>query len=290
MVYWRAIVGVGLVLALAGCGGEAGPSGFDAGGEAPIGGTTTEGGGAHDEDEGGLPPTSTTTYGDTTTWGGDGSTGGVEDTLFGMSDDMPLVADIPDIKRGEVGEGTWVVIEQVRPTTGRASLGRDAWFYVQDPVAQQHMGLRVLLRPGDAMPAADRWVDLQGWVRTDEQGWLLELEEAIEGGRQSPVLARRVRVGKLVSSEAVFLDDALVDVVEPLPLVVTGPGPVPGTLIAGVAALGGGSVLVDLRPFDLEGVQLPVGIHLSSVRGVAELGGSRPVILPRSAGDIVVAP
>jgi hypothetical protein len=285
MAYWRALLGLGLVLALVGCGDEAGVPG--SGGEDDASsGTTTAGGGAHDVDDGGLPPVDTVG----TTFGGGDSTGGVEDTLFGMSDDMPLVADIPDIKRGDVDEGTWVAIEQVRPTTGRASLGRDAWFYVQDPAAEEHMGLRVLLRPGDEVPSGDRWVYLEGYVRLDAQGWLLELESAIEGGMQPAVPARRLRVATLTAPEAIVLDDALVDVADPSALVVTRHGPVPGTVLVGRSTSTSGALLVDLRPFGLDELVLPAGTHLARLRGVAEIGGARPVILPRSADDLVVAP
>jgi len=277
------MMGLGLVVALAGCGDGTGVSpdpDFGGGGGADTD-TTTTGGGTHAVDEGGMPSVDSDE--------GGGSSGGVEDTLFGMSDDMPLVADIPDIKRGDLGVGTWVMIEQVRPTTGRASLGRDAWFYVQDPTAEQHMGLRVLLQPGDAMPSEDRWVDLQGYVQSDAQGWLLELESAVEGGMQSAVLPRRVRAGKLAAAETMTLDDALVDV-EPFALVVTGQGSVPGTMLVGATPNSRAAVLVDLRPFGLEELVLPAGTHLSRVRGVAELGGSRPVLLPRGVDDLVVAP
>jgi hypothetical protein len=287
MACWRAMVRLGLVLALAGCGDEAGVPGSDGEDEASDG-TTTTGGGARDVDGGGLPPAATTTF-DSTTFGV-GSSGAVEDTLFGMSDDMPLVTDIPDIKRGEVGVGTWVVIEQVRLTTGRASLGRDAWFYVQDPTADEHMGLRVLLQRGDPLPAEDRAVDVEGYVQTDAQGWLLELESAVEGGMQPAVPARRVWLSTLTASNAVVLDDALVDLVDPSALVITRSGTVPGTVLVGAATTSSGILLVDLRPFGLDEAVLPAGTQLSRLRGVAELAGSQPVILPRGVNDLVVAP
>ena len=130
-------------------------------------------------DPGDGSPASTTTF-------GGGSSGGVEDTVFGMSDDMPLVADIPDIKQGLLGPNTWVWIQQVTPISGRAELEGQAWFYVQDPTFGEHMGLRVRLAAGDAAPSPERAVDLEGWVVTDEQGWLLELDWAAEGGAALP--------------------------------------------------------------------------------------------------------
>jgi hypothetical protein len=277
----------GLVLALAGCGGGAGEPHDEGLGDGAAGGPTTSGG-AHDVDVGGLPhdgaPMPNTTFDD-----GDGnSSGSVEETLFGMSDDLPLVADIPDIKRGALSVRTWVVIEQVRPTTGRAELGRDAWFYVQDPTAEEHMGLRVLLPPGDVMPSEDRAVDLQGWVLMDAQGWLLELESAVEGSMQPALLPQRLRMATLRSEAGLVYDDALVEVAEPSALVVTRGGPVPGTVLVGAVANSSGAVLVDMRPFGLD-LDLPPGTQLSRLRGVAELGGSRPVILPRIADDLVVA-
>jgi hypothetical protein len=182
------------------------------------------------------------------------------------------------------------MIEQVRPSSSRASRGRDAWFYVQDPAADKYMGLRVLLQRGDEMPAEDRWVDLVGYVGTDAQGSMLELEYGVIGGMQPAVPARRVSMAALTAFDADGLDDALVDVIDSSALVVTRLGPVPGTVLVGASASSSGILLVDLRPFELEDFVPPAGTHLSRLRGVAEIGGSRPVILPRGVDDFVVAP
>lgn len=232
-------------------------------------------------DPGDGSPASTTTF-------GGGSSGGVEDTVFGMSDDMPLVADIPDIKQGLLGPNTWVWIQQVTPISGRAELEGQAWFYVQDPAFGEHMGLRVRLAAGDAAPSPERAVDLEGWVVTDEQGWLLELDWAAEGGAAQAVQPRSVRISALLATDAAALDDALVEVVESSRLVVRRRGPVAGTvLVSGTTTRG--AVLVDLRPFGLaDETDLPPGTQLSRLRGVAELDGSAPVILPRSSDDLVV--
>lgn len=284
MVAW------GLVLAL-GCGGD--PS------EDDLEGTT--GTGTTDEGAPGVTMTTATTATTTTTggldsvgdeWGtsitdGSGTTGGVEDTLFGMSDDMPLVADIPDIKQGLL-DGAWVTIEQVRPTSGRASLDLEQWFYVQDPLASAHMGLRVVLRPGDDVPPAGFEVDLEGYVQYDARGWRLDLESVITGGMQPSPPVRTVRIGALQGPTAATLDDSVVEVVEPSPLVVTRRGLVPGTLIVSASSSTSG-VLVDLRPFGVTGLVLPPGTQLSRLRGVAEIGGSRPVVLPRSTDDLVMS-
>jgi hypothetical protein len=284
MIMW------GLAAAMVGCGGVSEPLEADlavdddAADEAGGGSATSTSGGAHDVDGGdggaGTHPSATDEWGD--------SSGGVEDSGFGMSDDMPLVADIPDIKRGEVPEGTWITIEQVRPSSGRAELDLDAWFYVQDPTAEEHMGLRVALQPGDAMPAQERWVDLVGYVDHDEQGWRLELESAVEGGLHSLVAAPRVRIAALTAADAGIFDDSVVHVVEPA-LVVTRSGSVPGTLLVGPATGFSGFVIVDLRPFGLDGAMPPPGTPLSRLRGVVEIGGPRPVILPRSTDDLLVA-
>jgi hypothetical protein len=257
---------------------------------------TTSAGGAHDVDggEGGAGrPASTSTSGTTTastsgTDGESGSTGGVEDTHFGMSDDMPLVADIPDIKRGLWGDDNLVTIEQVRLISGRAELDRDAWFYVQDPVASKYMGLRVTLASGDVMPTGPVFVDLEGYVRYDEQGWQLELQSAVEGGPHAGIRVQRVRIAALTADDAEIFDDSVVDVVEPVPLVVTRLGPEPGTLLVGETPTSSGALLVDLRPFGLEQALPPPGTALSRLRGVVEMEGSRPVILPRNAADLVV--
>ena len=235
----------------------------------------------------GLPDPDGGSPGASTLDDGWGSSGGVEDTLFGMSDDMPLVADIPDIKQGLLDVTTWVRIEQIRPISGRAEFGRDAWFYVQDPAFQEYMALRVLLQPGDAMPSPDRMVDLEGWLLTDAQGWLLQLDSAVEGSVSLALPPRQVPVSTLLAADAAALDDALVEVSEPSGLVVRRRGIVSGTLLVGAAA-SSGAVIVDLRPFGLQ-LDLPPGTQLSRLRGVAEIDGSRPVILPRRASDLVVA-
>jgi hypothetical protein len=285
------VLGVALVPLGAGCAGDGAydPS-FSPEGTAE--GTSTSGGGA--QDVGGDAPTTTSTTSTTsTTWdssgSGDGSTGGVEDTLFGMSDDMPLVSNIPDIKQGFVIPGMLVSIEQVLPTTTRASLGRDAWIYVQDPYAEEHMGLRVVLHRGDEAPPEGHAVYLEGFVQHDAQGWLLELEDSLTGGEEPSPQARRVRVATLTAPNAAALDDSVVDVVEPSALVVTRRGPVAGTLLVGAVASSSGALLVDLRPFGLDDAVPSPGTHLSRLRGVVEIGGPRPVILPRSVDDLVVA-
>lgn len=292
----------GLAAAMVSCGGALVPLEADlATDDETAGVPASTGGGAHDVDGGeggaGGPPsasTTSTTYGDSEDWGG-GSSGGVEGgggepTTFGMSDDMPLVADIPDIKRGDVPEGTLVMIEQVRPSTGRAELDFEVWFYVQDPTAEEHMGLRVAMPLGDTMPAQASWVDLVGYVDHDEQlGWRLELEVAFEGGQHPGVQAQRVRIAALTAADAGIFDDSVVHVAEPSTLVVTRVGSVPGTLVVGSASGSGGALLVDLRPFGLDDAVPPLGTPLSRLRGVVEIGGPRPMILPRSTDDFVVA-
>lgn len=282
-------LGLGLVV---GCGGDPGADEFDAGsssgsdaGPGPtsttaVMTTTTSTSGSPSPDDG-LPG------GGSTLDGGGGSSGGVEDTVFGMSDDMPLVADIPDIKRGELFVNTWVSIQQVVPTSGRATFARVEWFYVQDPAFEEDMGLRVILPPGDAVPSMGRTVDLEGWVHKDEQGWLLDLDWALEGSPSEAVAPRSVLVSTLYAADAGVLDDALVEVAEPSGLVVRRRGTSAGTVIVGGATTRG-AVLVDLRPFGLD-VDLPPGTHLSRLWGVAEMGGPQPVILPRDGDDLVVA-
>lgn len=287
MACWR--VTIGLVLALAGCGDGLGSPGNDGGDDDAVGTAGTVGGPTSTvgEDEGGSPEGSEPDEGNPTLGGGN-SSGSVEETLFGMSDDMPLVANIPSIKRGDVALRAWVVIEQVRPSTSRATLGSDHWIYVQDPYAEEHMGLRVLLQSSDPDPLEGHVVDLEGWILYDAQGWLLELDSMVVGAEEPPVEPAELRVAALRSDDALVYDDALVEVVESSPLVVTRRGPVTGTVLVAAVSNTRATVLVDLRPFDVE-LDLPPGTRLSVLRGVAELGGGgRPVLLPRDGYDIVV--
>jgi hypothetical protein len=288
MACWR--VTIGLVLALAGCGDGLGSPGNDGGDGDAVGTTGTAGTvgsptSTVGEDEGGSPEGSQLDEGNDTNGG---SSGSVEETLFGMSDDMPLVANIPSIKRGDVALRAWVVIEQVRPTTGRATLGRDHWIYVQDPYAEEHMGLRVLLQSSDLDLPEGYAVDLEGWILYDAQGWLLELDSMVVGAEEPPVEPVELRVAELRSDDALVYDDALVEVFESSPLVVTRRGPVTGTVLVAAVSNTRAAVLVDLRPFDVE-LDLPPGTRLSVLRGVAELGdGGRPVLLPRDGDDIII--
>lgn len=219
---------------------------------------------------------------------GGGSTGSVDEgTSIGLTDDLPLAVDIPDIQRGELPVGSWVVIEQVPASSGRASLGNHEWFYVQDPLAEAYMGLRVEVIPGDTFPEPERWLDLVGRVREDSNGWLLQLESITEGSIHEGVQARPIDVAALYSSTADELDDALVEVTAPDLLDVVHKIPASGVLVVRDAE-GGRTMLVDLRPFDLEYLQLVPGMRLEQLTGVAEINGERPVLLPRTPEDIVL--
>lgn len=218
-----------------------------------------------------------------------GSTGSVEEgTSFGMTDDLPLAVDIPDIKRGYVAPGTWIMIEQVPAISERAILGNHEWFYVQDPLADAYPGLRVEVVPGAELPAPDRWLDLVGRVREDSYGWVLQLETATEGPMHDGLEAQPVDVAALYAPTAVQLDDALVEVTAPERLTVVQQLPTPGVFVVRDIQ-GGRSTLVDLRPFDLQYLQLMPGMQLERLTGVAEIGEGRPVVLPRTADDVVLA-
>lgn len=78
--------------------------------------------------------------------GGDGS-GTSGGPPVGMDDDMPLVADIPEIQQGLIAIGTWVLLEGVVVTTPRADSDADEGQeqFVQDPEGGPWSGLRVQL-------------------------------------------------------------------------------------------------------------------------------------------------
>lgn len=277
-----------------GCGGEFEPEGDDDEGTTAESASDATSGGARDVEGGGAGGAPTDDQPTTSVGGGD-SSGGVEEgggepTTFGMSDDMPLVADIPDIKRGLWGEGSWLSIEQVRPSSGMATLGREQWFYVQDPFATEDMGLRVHVLPGDAFPAQDRWVDLVGFVVIGTQGGPeLQLESVAEGGLHPGVRPRRVRIANLTASNAGIFDDSVVELSEPGGLVVKRRGADMGTVLVGPTSVSGGLILVDLRPFGLDEIEPAPGTPLLRLGGVAELDGPRPVILPRTSEDLIAA-
>ncbi|MEX1361491.1 MAG: hypothetical protein AB1Z98_00070 [Nannocystaceae bacterium] len=76
--------------------------------------------------------------------GGDSTSGGPP---VGMDDDMPLVADIPEIQQGMLAIGTWVLLEGVLVTTPRADSDAEEGqeLFVQDPAGGPWSGLRVQL-------------------------------------------------------------------------------------------------------------------------------------------------
>lgn len=78
--------------------------------------------------------------------GGDGS-GTSGGPPVGMDDDMPLVADIPEIQQGTLAIGTWVLLEGVVVTTPRADSDADEGqeLFVQDPAGGPWSGLRIQL-------------------------------------------------------------------------------------------------------------------------------------------------
>ncbi|MEM9453211.1 MAG: hypothetical protein AAGF11_03475 [Myxococcota bacterium] len=279
MTYRFGLLVVALGTALAGCTGSLQEADFDLQDEAGQG-TGDGDGGARGVDGGEGGTTASPAH-----YGSDESGSVEEDTGFGMSDDLPLAAHIPDIKKGQVPPNTWIIVEQVPPTTERAAFGDREWFYVQDPLAEAHTGLRIEVTPGMALPEPDRWQDLVGWVRHDAQGWSLELEQSFNGPRHDGLEARPVDMAALHVSTAVELDDTLVEV-SALEDLRVGFWPVPGVVQAR-DRVSGESVLVDLRPFDLKDLQLMPGTRLRRLTGVVEIGDGRPVVLPRTSDDIV---
>lgn len=157
-----------LVLLVPGCGagggdpaGELGASdGEDGPLESSTGTTGSNDAGSSPDGDGG---TWSTSFGD--------SSGGAEDTGFGMDDDMPLVTAIPEIKGGQIAVGTLVEIQKVRVITpeGNAAHGGLLEVYVQEPEGGARSGILVRLDgplslglvPGDE-------VTVEGTVRRAE--------------------------------------------------------------------------------------------------------------------------
>lgn len=279
MTYRLGLLIVALSTAMAGCTESFPEADFEPQDEVEQG--TGGGGGTCGVDGGEGGTTAESAY-----YGDD--TGSVEEgTGYGMSDDLPLAAHIPDIKRGQVPPDTWIILEQVPPTTERAAFGSREWFYVQDPLAKAHTGLRIEVTPGTVLPEVDLWQDLVGWVRHDSQGWALELEHATGGPRHDGLEARPIDMAALYSSTAVEFDDTLVEV-SALDELQVGFWPMPGVVQAR-DPVSGESVLVDLRPFRLGYLELVPGMRLQRLTGVVEIGDGRPVVLPRTSDDIVAS-
>lgn len=261
------------------------------------GGTTGESDSA--TTPGNTTPGNDTTSGNDTTIGGGGSfdtlnddTGGVEDsagsaTTFGMGDDMPLLTSIPDIKQGLIAVDTFVVIREVQPTSGRAFFDDEAWFYAEDITVEEFRGLQVIV-DSEASLNDGRMVDLTGYVRRSEEGWALDLEIVGSGDEHEGAIPRVLTVGDLAASNAATYDDTLVGLSSEGSLELTEEGESPGVWI--VRDDGSGeSVLLDMRPFGVEGLPLVLGARLEQLVGVVELGEGPAMILPRDASDIVLA-
>lgn len=148
------------------------------GGEEPLADGAGTGSNADDDGPGPLdsaPGTTTTTTGGN--GGGepegdgtidDGGSGGAEEsgTGFGMDDDMPLVADIPSIKMGEVAIGEWVHIPDAIATTRDVGY-EEGWreLCVQDPIGGQYSGVVVQVPDNNEFFVPGDPVEVVGVVR-----------------------------------------------------------------------------------------------------------------------------
>ncbi len=278
-----------VVLAITGCSDASGPVGDGTGGTDGQGSTTTGG----TDGQG-----STTTMGDDSNDGVDSlsdtlgdDTGSVEDgaadaSTFGMGDDMPLLTSIPSIKQGLIAVDTFVLIRGVLPTSSLASFDDERWFYGEDVSVEEFRGLRVMTV--DDPPDFGRMQDLIGYVGRSEEGWSLDLDRVIPGADHDGATPRVLTVGDLLVSEASNLDDALVELTAEGSLELAEEGELPGTWVVRDDAAGE-TVLIDLRPFGVEGLPLVPGARLQQMVGIAEIGADSVVILPRGADDIVLA-
>jgi len=252
-------------------------------------GTTSAGGSNNDneEEEGGAPGPDPSEG--SSTFGPGDSTGGIdENTTFGMGDDMPLVADIRDIKRGLLDE-RFVMIGPVPAISQRATLDGETWFYVQDPTLDEYMGLRITIDQEMDPPDFDHALTLVGTVRYAEAGWTLDLEDVLSSRPHEGVAPIVLEPVQLLGSSAAHYDDALVEIDAEVGLELVEEGKEAGTVMVRDDE-SGEQLLVDLRPFALDGLPFEPGMRLQRLAGVAEIFEGQVTLLPRSSGDFLLVP
>ncbi|MCH9683877.1 MAG: hypothetical protein K0V04_20765, partial [Deltaproteobacteria bacterium] len=112
-------------------------------------------------------------------WSDDsGSLDGSEDGgPLGMDDDMPLVANIPDLQQGLVGSERWVRIEgavMITPPVPTET-GAGSELFIQAPAGGPWSGIRVRYDNRRTPPAVGEVVDVVGFVREHNGYYLVDL-------------------------------------------------------------------------------------------------------------------
>ena len=286
-------------------------AGNPGGGEGASAGETTVDPGDDDDDdddaegEGGGPnPTTTGVDNEDCQWGldgwgdgnaggdsfgdtGGGSTGGAEGDTFGMDDDFPIAAAIPDVQQGTFDLGELVELSQVVVTSpvGNSATGAERELFVQDPAGGLYSGILVRYDQApvaEAMLVPGREVDVIGEVRGQDGHVLIHLlttgASTISVGGMVAEPAPIQRFAEELAPDAPdarALDGVLVEILQPL---VTDEEACMGEFVVD------DTVRVDDRFTDLPVV--PTGQSLEAIRGPLAFGGDRYEIAPRTAADL----
>lgn len=139
---------------------------------------------------------------------GEGSgTGGVEDTTFGMGDDMPLAVQIYEVQEGGLFPGDRIALTGVIVTSPsiRSETGWGYEVFVQEQEGGPYSGLRV--RTGfdpSALFVRGQAVDLVGTVYAQGSYFLLDVADPTD---VTPVSASVVPAPVLVSASDLEADD-----------------------------------------------------------------------------------
>lgn len=286
-----------------------GDGGGPGGGEGAVDGNTTVGDDDDDDDddnaEGGGPnPTTTGVDNEDCQWGldgwgdgnadpdggfdeGGGSSGGNEGDTFGMDDDFPIAASVPDVQQGLFDLGELVEFSELVVTSpvGASATGAQRELFVQDPEGGLYSGILVrfdVAPVNEAMLVPGRMVDVVGEVRGQDGHVLIHVLPsgfstiALGGMTAEPPPEQRFAEELTPDApDARALDGVLVEILEPL---VTDEEACMGEFVVD------DTVRVDDRFTDLPVV--PTGEALGAIRGPLTFAGDRYEIAPRTAADV----
>ncbi len=216
-----------------------------------------------------------------------GSSGGADDTGFGMDDDMPLVTSIPEIKRGHLPVGTMVDVHAAVVTSPVSDSADVLGMFVQDEDALSFGGLRVAVSASSPGAPIGEMVRLTGTVAQHSvHGWYLDplqLDATDFGVALAPVRAEVADIRPQGSRREALSDMVImVTAAEGESLrVLQNIERRPGFLVDD-------GVWVHLEVFGV-GVDLPVGTELDSITGILQSDGNVSMILPRDTEAIVLA-
>lgn len=222
--------------------------------------------------------------GDSTSNDDSQATGGVEESGFGMGDDLPLATEIPQIKQGQIPSRSRVELRGVVLSSPEGEIDLARSYFVRDPGLDSFAGLRLAVPPVFETPSGERTLELIGTVLLDDRrGWTLSLERVLESSDSAPSIEPVVTELAMIAqggSQREALADMLVRIDDS-----------EGEMLWISNVRGNGfelseQLVVDLEPFGVRLDPPAVGTTLTSITGLVLLEGEHTVLLPRSDDDL----